>query len=75
MEVEPCLLAWESISIRSTFLPLRAIAAEMEMLEEVLPTPPFCDAIENFINKLNLTKTQWVISIAFLRTRTRINYA
>jgi hypothetical protein len=35
--------------MRRTFLPLRAIPAEREMLDEVLPTPPFCDAIEKII--------------------------
>jgi hypothetical protein len=33
------------MSIRRTFLPLRARPAESEIEVDVLPVPPFCEAI------------------------------
>lgn len=43
------------------------------MLDEVLPTPSFCDAMEiSILSKLNLSKTHWVILIVLL-IPTRIN--
>src|SRR3954462_8450327 len=60
------LFACESISIRRTFLPFRANPAAKEMLEDVLPTPPFCEAIEITIRKLNLPNPHRVILLAFL---------
>ena len=39
-------LAWESTSIRSVLLPLRANPEAREIAVLVLPTPPFCEAIE-----------------------------
>ena len=39
-------LACESTSIRSVFIPLRARSAASELAVFVLPTLPFCEAIE-----------------------------
>src|SRR4051794_3935587 len=54
------------MSTRRTFLFFFARPAEREILEEVLPTPPFCDAIAIIIFKLNVSESSKVIPIAFL---------
>ena len=50
-------LACESISTRSVCLPRRASAAASEMAVEVLPTPPFCEAIEITIYSVNWSES------------------
>jgi hypothetical protein len=45
--------------MRRTFFPLRAIPAASEIAVEVLPTPPFCDAIETIIVQ-SVIKNSWL---------------
>lgn len=53
------------MSTRRTRLPLRPNPAASETEVEVLPVPPFCEAIETIIFRLTYPKPKWGICISY----------